>query len=216
MSPSPPRSRPRLAPPPARLSGRTPGLSALSAVVLTLVVALATPACGSSRPDQASVPVDTTPAAASTGATSPDAATSDHEAIKVAARDAYVEFWNVWIEANNPPNPSYSRLSDFYTGPQLEGARIGIENNRVKGLIVVDDRERPEDHSLDFKQVELAKVVFDDCSVDNGKTVNASTSEIIDGDTVTYLRRVSMRLEDGKWKVESAEKVKMWPGTSDC
>ena len=32
---------------------------------------------------------------------------------------AYQEFWQVWLQANNPPNPDYPDLPKVATGPEL-------------------------------------------------------------------------------------------------
>jgi hypothetical protein len=209
-------SRPTPIPRPdlAQLVARARPIRGLAVIGAIVMLALAT-ACGASASEHTSLPVDTAVAPSSTSP-DPTSPTTDHEAIKLAARDAYVEFWNVWTEANNPPDPSYRRLSDFYTGVQLEGARMGIERNRSQGLLVVDDIDRPENHSIVFMQVEPAKVVFDDCSVDNGRTVSATTGRTVDDKVMTYLRRVQMTFEDDRWKVESAKEVNTWPGATDC
>ena len=214
MSPTPPRSRPRLAPPPARLSGRTPGLSALSAVVLTLVVALATPACGSSRPDQASVPVDTTPAAASTGATSPDAATSDLSAAVLAR---YQEFWQVWLRANNPPNPDYPDLDRYYTGRQLDGARTTILDRQMSGQVVsLPPGSKYAHHASVTVYPNGASANVIDCAIDDSVVIVEATGAVVNSELVAQLINAEMVLIDGAWKVSAVTFVKEWPGETEC
>ncbi|MGZ4703453.1 MAG: hypothetical protein ACXWCM_01180 [Acidimicrobiales bacterium] len=177
-----------------------------------MTVLLTTVSCGSSDP--ITDPPSTDPTIVdTTEGLGPD---SERQRIFDESSAAYVEFWNIWLEANNPPDPGNSRLSDRYTGRQLAGAKAGIQEHLDRGLIVRDAPDTLADHQLEFLDVEADRVIFSDCTVDDGQLVEASTGAIVDGSVLTILRRVSMVKEGGAWKVESADKTKTWVGATTC
>jgi len=221
MSPSPPRSRPRLAPPPARLSGRTPGLSALSAVVLTLVVALATPACGSSRPDQASVPVDTTPAAASTGATSPDAATgtgAPSSADQLAVNAILDRYWTIWLEASDPTNPEDPHLSEVLSAEALSQTRANLRSRAALGQAIVLPAAAQFRHHVEAIAFDApGRATATECVVDDSQLIDGSTGAVINGSVATYeLLKVLVQDNDGNWTISNSRQQMRWEGVAGC
>ncbi len=81
-------------------------------IVVLTVAALASACAGHSTPQ------------AHGSATSISATSTTAPDPKTAVLAAYQRFWQVWLAANNPPNPNDPRLAEVDTGAQLVGCAV--------------------------------------------------------------------------------------------
>src|SRR5262249_28771014 len=129
---------------------------------------------------------------------------------------AYQEFWRVWLEANNPPNPDYPKLTEVDTGAQLTLARTAIEKHRNQGVVYRSASPSHADHQLLSLVVTGPAATLPDCSVDDTVVLDRSSGRVVNDDVVTHLWRVSLVLEGGQWKVQDNTETDRFNGISDC
>jgi hypothetical protein len=180
-----------------------------SVVVLTITALAAAVASACAEPTRSSTAPATRPAPATSRPAPPDPTRS------VLA--AYQEFWRVWLEANDPPDPNDPDLAKVDTGPQLAGARATIARHRARGEVV---RLPPHSAYAHHARVALfasgTRATVIDCAIDDSMLVVAATRQVLDDSIQTQLIDADLVLEAGRWKVASTRFVKTWTGGTRC
>jgi hypothetical protein len=210
-------SRPTPIPRPdlAQLVARARPIRGLAVIGAIVMLALAT-ACGASASEHTSLPVDTevAPSSTSPDPTSATADPSDTTAADVVAR--YQEFWQVWLRANNPPNPDYPDLAMVATGEELDKVKSDLRQNLAEGTynrLRTNSRYR---HDAVFGGVERGVAVVMDCAFDDGEIVSEDTGEVINSDIATQEILGSLVNLNGQWTVSAIRIQKQSPGESTC
>jgi len=186
--------------------GRRP----MTTAVLATLLAVALAGCGRSggpERDPGTTGTPTTRLAASTSAPADPAK---------AVLAAYLRFWQLWLEDNDPPNPDDPRLAVVETGDQLTGTRSAIRNNLRNGLVI---KLPAHSVSRDDATVELTApdmAVVTDCSIDDSMEVVVKTGQVINGTVQTILIKSDMALVGGAWKVSYSRFVHTWEGQVAC
>jgi hypothetical protein len=176
----------------------------LAAVALATVVASA---CAASRTPAAA------PSSSTTTTTRSTTTTTDATSAVLAA---YQQFWRVWLEANDPPNPNDPNLEKVATGSQLRLERQQIARNRDQGVRFKKAKPSRADHRLAVLRLSRSDAVVQDCSLDDGVVRDATTGRVVNANVVTYLWNARLKQEGGRWKVDVNTRLGMWPGVSDC
>lgn len=192
---------------------RAPTAAALLAV--TLLIA----ACGGddNGDDASSTTTTERRSTASSSTTSTTEAPSTDGTASQAVVDRYVAFWQARLEANQAPvNPDHPSLAEYATGQQLENVVAETRKRRDDGLAI----RRPENsvgkHDVRVVNEGADEVTLQDCSVNDGVIYRVNSGEVVDDNVVTQSIRATMRLVDGKWKLERASLVQEWPGVAGC
>jgi hypothetical protein len=149
-------------------------------------------------------------------ATSITAASTTTEDPKAAVLAAYQRFWQVWQEVNDPPNPNDPRLAEVDTGAQLVRDRAQISGNLTAGVAFKKASPSRANHRTVVITATPARVVVEDCSLDDGVVVNRASGAVVNADVVTYLWRVTLVSRGGLWKVEDNTRLGKWRGSNDC
>ncbi len=129
---------------------------------------------------------------------------------------AYQEFWRVWLEANDPPDPNDPDLARVSTGGQLALSRREIERNRSSDVVFRLASPSRADHKPVMLEMTASTATIRDCSLDDGVVVDRTTGKVLNADVVTYLWKVTLIRQGGRWKVEDNTRVGKWQGESDC
>ena len=133
-----------------------------------------------------------------------------------AAIDQYVGFWRARLEANAPPNPDHPSLAEFAVGAQLDNVINETRRRRDEGLAIRRPENSVSKHDVAVVSAAPDEITLQDCSVNDGVIYRVATGEVVNDDVVTQNIRATMRLVDGKWKLERAELVQEWPGVAGC
>jgi hypothetical protein len=130
---------------------------------------------------------------------------------------AYQQFWRVWLEANDPPNPNDPNLQKVDTGAQLAGAKATISEHLRRGQVVrlpAHSRYRHTATATLAGGTTEASVI--DCAIDDSQLLDGTTGRILDGTTETQLIYADMQLLAGRWKVSGIRFMKKWQGVRRC
>jgi hypothetical protein len=174
--------------------------------IVVLTVAALASACAGHTTHQADEATTSTTRATTT--TTPDP--------KTAVLAAYQRFWQVWLEANNPPNPNDPRLAEVDTGAQLSLDRAAIRKNLADGIAFRKASPSRADHRIAMISLSANRALLQDCSLDDGIVIDRSSGSVVNADVLTYLWKVTLVKKGGQWKVEDNTKVRKWPGANDC
>jgi hypothetical protein len=177
--------------------------------IVVLTVTATAFACAGHPSTRASDPT----LAPATSVTSAPTTTQDPKAAVLAA---YQRFWQVWLEANNPPNPTDPRLAEVDTGAQLERDRAEISRNRAAGITFKKATPSRADHRAFVLRLAGASALLEDCSLDDGVVVSRSSGSVINADVITYLWRVTIVKKGGLWKVADNTRLGKWRGANNC
>lgn len=192
-----------------------------AAIALAAVVTLAAlaSACGSTDHGARSTattefgPTTESSIGSTASSGSPSTAPDDNAAVLAA----YQQFWQVWLRANNPPNPDYPDLVTVDEGSQLVGARQTISEHRAKDEVIMLP---PDSHYTHQATATLdphrSTATIVDCAIDDSLLKVIATGEVVNGDTTTQLIQAQMHLTDKRWKVTSLKFVQEWPGEAQC
>jgi len=166
-------------------------------------------ACGSSGSDTGAPATDS-----SLDSTTTVPAPTDVEQAVLAA---YQEFWRVWLRANNPPNPDYPDLAKVATGAELETVRTAIRKKILDGTYTrlpegSHYRHRPALSGFDGS----GNATVTDCAFDDAQLVEASTGEIVNGDTATQIIVGNLSNVEGEWRVLDIDVKRQRPGDISC
>jgi hypothetical protein len=174
-------------------------------IVVLTVAALASACAGHTSPE-AGPP--TTSTARATTTTAPDP--------KAAVLAAYQRFWDVWLAANNPPNPNDPRLAEVDAGAQLAGARQSIRRHQDLHQRVVLPKPTRYVHNAAVTLLNPgATATVIDCAIDDSMLVSSS-GRVLDASVQTQLIDADMVREGGRWKVSYTRFVKKWAGVGSC
>ena len=154
----------------------------------------------------------TTTTSAVTATSTPQQADLERQII-----DRYQAFWEARFKANQePPNPGDPGLVEYATGKQLDNVRTETQRRLDDGLAF----RRPS-NSIAKRNVRIAAIDGDvaslqDCAVNDGIIYRTATGEVVNDDAVTQNINATMRLVEGKWKLEQASLVQEWEGVAGC
>jgi hypothetical protein len=179
-------------------------------IILPIVVALAvtaTACAGRAHDRTAPDPTTGTTSAPTTRAPDPTA----------AVLAAYQEFWRVWLEANDPPNPNDPNLEKVDTGAQLTHDRAAITRHLTSGEVIRLPAKSKYVHRAAATLLRRAEnAVVLDCAIDDAIVSVAETGRVVDASVQTQLISADMVLEGGRWKVVDTRFVHVWPGVVPC
>jgi hypothetical protein len=178
-----------------------------SIVVLT-IAALASACAGHSSPQAGPDTTATGSATPATSTTAPDP--------KAAVLAAYQRFWQVWLAANNPPNPNDPRLAEVATGSELRTVQLSIGNKVINGTYTRLPPHARYRHEPTVISTRESRVVIRDCQIDDSQIVVRATGRIVNGDVVTELLTSTVVRFSGRWRVESVRETREWRGVHSC
>jgi len=148
-------------------------------------------------------------------ATSGTASTASDDRAAVLA--AYQRFWQVWLRANDPPNPSDPAIAEVETGAQLAGTLLAIERDRDRGerirLPAKSQYHHTASATIDRSGMQA---MVSDCAVDDSIVIQSSTGRVVDNSIETQRITATMIRIGRWWKVSSSQIVRSWPGISAC
>jgi hypothetical protein len=131
--------------------------------------------------------------------------------------DRYLAFWEARFEANTEPvNPDDERLAELATGAQLDNVRNETRQRAEAGLAL----RRPEDSITERRprvvEINGDEATIQDCAINDGIIYRVATGEVIDDSVATRSVVATMRLFDGRWRLESAREIQKWQGVAGC
>lgn len=198
-------------------AGRPGSRSLWIAGIVAVSLAAATVA-GCSGDDEGSRPTpSTTPRSTSTTGqattTSETTGPSTPEEAVLAAVDGY---WQSFLDANNPPNPDHPGLARYRTG---EALRVAVENVRERQQLGHYVR-LPEDSVFSRRtgviEQGLESTQVRDCVVDDSELVEIGSEVVLNSEVETSRYLLTLRLEDGHWKVAEVLLEGQWDGETEC
>lgn len=131
--------------------------------------------------------------------------------------DRYLAFWEARFAANTDPvDPEDPQLAEFATGAQLDNVREETRQRADAGVAF----RRPGDSVTERRPrvVEISDDVarIQDCAINDSIVYRVTTGEVIDDSVVTRSVSATMRLVDGRWRLESAREIQKWEGVAGC
>ena len=154
--------------------------------------------------------------ATSATTTSTAAPTTSRPDPTAAVLAAYQRFWQVWLEANDPPDPNDPALAEVASGPQLALEKAQIARNLQGGVAFVPARPSHAQHRPSVVDLSAHRATVVDCALDDGVVVARATNTVLNADVVTYLWRATLTNKGGRWKVTDNTREGKWSGASDC
>lgn len=143
--------------------------------------------------------------------TSTTPTTESPEAEVEAAYLAYREMVGRLLQAPDPEDP------------EIDERSIG-ENREflVDQLSTLDERDQKLEFGPNYA-VEVSSVsvsgrtaTLKDCTVDDARTVDASTGEVVSEGTTTELLEATLAFSDSQWRVETIDGIGHWEGVAEC
>jgi hypothetical protein len=136
---------------------------------------------------------------------------SDADDVSAEVEQAYLEYWDVLLEAGNPPDPDADSLPTVAVDPQLRQDRTMLEDRRRTSQSV----SGTYDHDLSGVDVTGTEAVLEDC-LTAGITLtgpDGATSVVPPG---PYALKASLVHEDGRWRVAELEPQSVNCGASSA
>jgi hypothetical protein len=190
---------------PKRWTGRA-SMSAVGALIA--IVALLLTACSGS--DSRATPTSTDPEVTSAPPTT-SPSTPEGEVLA-----AYQEFWQVWLRANNPPNPNYPDLAKVATGLELGTVRTAIQKSVDEGTFTTLPTGSHYRHQAEVKQINGNEASVQDCAIDDSQIIQTVSGAIVNGDVVTQLLVSSVVRSNAVWQVTNVQEQAKWRGAVPC
>jgi len=178
-----------------------------SGCAVTLVLMLAA-ACGRSDPPTA--PFLRTPKTEPSATTAVTGTDTEH------AISNYRMFWEVWVQANDPPNASFPALVELATSGELLLVRSNIEAVKAKHEIFRNRPDSRRSHRITVLQATTDQIILQDCNVDDGLVLDSRTLATTNEAVSTHLWRATMTKEGGHWKLSDNTQIQKWVGESEC
>ncbi|MCC5951800.1 MAG: hypothetical protein JJU45_06850 [Acidimicrobiia bacterium] len=142
-------------------------------------------------------------------------ALSEEEAVEAAVLEAVQGFWDTVVEANNPPDPTHPGFERYFTGEALEHSRGRTERMLALGHVAQDpDGVELVAPQLEFQSETVVSVLF--CFIDNATVVDETTGTVIDDSINVIDAELTVRLDDGKWRVAETSLVTLREGATRC
>jgi len=176
-------------------------------IVVLTVVAAASACAGHTSPTAAHATVG--PA---TSVTAPPT-TADPKSEVLAA---YQRFWQVWLEANDPPNPNDPRLAEVATGGELQTIRLSIGNAAFNGTYTRLPPHSRYSHRPSVVTLSRRDALVMDCEIDDSRIIERSTGRVLNDDVVTEQLRSTAHLDGGVWRVSTVHQTRQWSGVRTC
>jgi len=156
-------------------------------------------------------------ASSSTTATSTTSTSSRPAPVEDEVAARYTAFWDARLAANQAPvNPDHPLLPEYAVGAQLDNVIAETRRRRDDGLAIRRPPNSVTRHDVRVTDVNGEVATLQDCSVNDGIIYRVATGEVVNDDIVTQSVRATMRLVDGKWKLERATLVQEWQGVAGC
>ena len=193
------------------------------ALRLVIVGLVALAACssddGTAAVSSSSTTSTTSTSPTSTSSTPPSSsttATSDDDR-DVEIVDRYVAFWDARFEANTEPvNPEDPDLAEYATGAQLENVREETRQRADAGLALRRPADTVTERRPTVIEVDGDVATLQDCAINDTIVYRVATGEVIDDSVVTRSVSATMRLVEGKWRLESTQELQKWEGVAGC
>ena len=176
-------------------------------IVVLTVVAAASACAGHTSPTAAHATVG--PA---TSVTAPPT-TADPKSEVLAA---YQRFWQVWLEANDPPNPNDPRLAEVATGGELAMMRQSIQVKLDRGLFSRKPRHSVYRHDTKIRSLTKSDAVVSDCAVDDLEVVRQSDGAVVNAEVATETIVGYLVLQRDAWSVRDINIAAQLPGRRPC
>ena len=129
---------------------------------------------------------------------------------------AYLAYWDMYFRVNDPPNPDDPQITELTTGPALPALLDIIHTNASQGLVFRLPANGVGKHTVKVLSVDGTTATLQDCSVDDGQVIRASSGEVVNGDVVTKLINATLTNDSGQWKVSQYDFVQRTPGVAEC
>jgi hypothetical protein len=138
------------------------------------------------------------------------------QAQQAAVVAAYQEFWKVWLEANDPPNPDYPKLSEVAAQDELTTVKQAIASKVSNGLATRLPDNPKWNHAVQGVSITPPQALVIDCEVDDSQVLRPATGEIVDAEVETSSLLASLTEIEGRWRVTSIRVQGRWPGATAC
>jgi hypothetical protein len=114
---------------------------------------------------------------------------------------AYHRFWEVFVAANDPPNPDDPRLEEVATGPMLQKMRSSARQDASEGLAL--QHSSPPQLAIEVQHLEIHgdTATLRACVKDGIQVVRSSDGSVVDGDVVTHIATGTFERSDGRWRL---------------
>jgi hypothetical protein len=129
---------------------------------------------------------------------------------------AYQEFWQVWLRANNPPNPDYPDLVNVATGQELITVRQAISQDLGNGNYTRLPANASYRHDASIVSNLDGHALVTDCAVDDSEIRNRDSDQIVNGAAITQLLQSDLAQTAGRWRVSNVQKEQQWSGIRSC
>lgn len=189
-----------------------------AALALGVVVVLLLAGCGDGGTEdpgpRAHVTTSTTQAAAPSS-TASDVSTSTPSTPEEQVKAAYLRITKEYFTLIQQPDPTASVIDSNYVGAALKSVRDENSRYALNEWTVRFPKEPPVPEILGV-QVDGGEATISTCIVDDSQLVRASDGAIVDNDVVSKLFDATLRLVNGRWLLESQERIQSWPDAAGC
>lgn len=180
---------------------------------MTLVVAAA--GCGDSSADKAgSRTTKVTQPLTNTKPTAPPTTTRDQLKEQILAD--YKKANDAYHDVINAGDPNLPTLQQTHTGKNLQTVQRNTFELKAKGQL---GRDGPHSRLTDravVEQILETKAVVQDCVVDDGMIIDATTGQLINSRTVTRSVQAELEKSQEGWKVSGFTFLHEWKGLAGC
>lgn len=154
----------------------------------------------------------------STTVTLPDPTTTPPTTADVSkvVGDSYLAYLDAFERASEIPDPFWPALKETSTGGEYKEAFDQLQAWKVSGRVAVYPGPASRHRRPEVVSVDGATAVLRHCEVDDGQVKVMSTGEVVNDHLVTLLSRVTLVLEDNRWKVSDTTVEQQWEGVAGC
>jgi hypothetical protein len=129
---------------------------------------------------------------------------------------AYQQFWRVWLEANDPPNPNDPNLEKVAADGELETIRSAIADKVIHGTLTTLPNGSRYHHQAIVTALVGPQATVRDCHIDDSQIVRAADKQVVNGDVVTELLTSHLERSQSQWRVVSVREEREWKGVRRC
>lgn len=177
------------------------------------VLALAAAACSGGDDDTGSTRAATTTTATTTSTATTLSPTAQAEA---EIQDVVALWYDLRVSAvlNGEINPAQAET--LVETPVVEALQRGLSSNNESGIRVVPPDPNISSSEVLSVEVTGAWATAIECEVDGQIQIDEATQEVINGEVVTYIRRLSLIETDSSWRISAVAIDSEHPGAQQC
>lgn len=180
------------------------GRTRIAAVLLASALVVA--ACGD---DDAASPVTVPADGTGSAPTSERPTTTTTEDPTAAVEQAFFDQWDAFLEVASNPDPSHPLISAHFVGRAEESVRDGVSKLVADGHSI----RRPDDPSRfvpairEIRRISDSEYLVFECTIQGLVLIDQESGAVLDDAVADYERKSTYVLDDGRWKVQSTERL---------